>query len=77
MKTNKLIITISTVVIMASTIVVVSCKKEQAPTAQQHNKSTLARIMDFKRQLNEVELNPNNRTITYMSIPDAIWNLEV
>lgn len=76
MKTNKLIITISTVVIMASTIVVVSCKKEQAPTAQQHNKSTLARIMDFKRQLEEVELNPNNRTITYMSIPDAIWNVE-
>lgn len=76
MKTNKLIITITTVAIMASTIVVVSCKKEQAPTAQQHNKSTLARIMDFKRQLNEVELNPNNRTITYMSIPDAIWNLE-
>ena len=76
MKNSKRFLAIIILAIVATTVAFVSCKKEQAPTAQQHNKSTLARIMDFKRQLNEVELNPNNRTITYMSIPDAIWNLE-
>ncbi len=76
MKNSKRFLAIIILAIVATTVAFVSCKKEQAPTAQQHNKSILARIMDFKRQLNEVELNPNNRTITYMSIPDAIWNLE-
>ena len=75
MKKTNLLIAIA-VIFMASAITIVSCKKEQVPDTPNQEKSTLARILDFKRQLEEVELNPNERTVTYMSIADAVWNIE-
>ena len=75
MKKRNLFITIA-LVIVAATVAFVSCKKEQVPIAQNQDKSTLARIKDFKRQLEAIELNPDSRTVTYMSIPDAVWNIE-
>lgn len=75
MKKRNLFITIA-LVIVAATVAFVSCKKEQTPVASNQGKSTLARIKEFKRQLEAVELNPDSRTVTYMSIPDAVWNIE-
>ena len=71
MKKRSLFITFA-VVIVAATVAFVSCKKEQAPIVPNQDKSTLARIKDFKRQLEAVELNPDSRTVTYMSIPHFI-----
>lgn len=75
MKKRSLFITFA-VVIVAATVAFVSCKKEQVPIAQNQDKSTLARIKDFKRLMEEVEANPNERTVSYISIPDAVWNIE-
>ena len=55
---------------------IVSCQKEQMPSTTQQSRSTHTRIKDFQRQLKAVESNPYAKTVTYMSIADAVWNIE-
>ena len=55
---------------------IVSCQKEQMPSTTQQGRSTHTRIKDFQRQLKAVESNPYAKTVTYMSIADAVWNIE-
>ena len=76
MKRLNSIIAILGLAIIATAVAVVSCKKEQAPDTRNQSQVALARIKDFKRQLEQVGLNPNERSVSYMSIPDAVWNLE-
>ena len=76
MKRLNSIIAILGLAIIATAVTVVSCKKEQAPDTRNQSQVALARIKDFKRQLEEIGLNPHERTVSYMSIPDAVWNLE-
>lgn len=76
MKNTKSIIAIIVLAILTTTVAVVSCKKEQAPDTRNQSKTTLVQILDFKRQLEEVGVNPNEKTVSYMSIPDAVWNIE-
>lgn len=76
MKTSKPIIAIIVLAIVATAVAVVSCKKEQVPDTRNQSKTTLVQILDFKRQLEEIGLNPNEKTVSYMSIPDAVWNIE-
>lgn len=56
----------------------VGCKKEQIPEAieTRQDKTTLDRIMDFKQQLETVKENHDEKDVSYMSIAEAIWNLE-
>ena len=75
MKKHSLLIAAMTVVVAISTAFV-SCKKEQAPTEAVQSDATLARIMDFKEQLEAAKANPNEKSVGYMSIDDAVWNLE-
>ena len=76
MKTRKTLIAILAMAILVTAVAVVSCKKEPAPAASEKGRSTLARIKDFKRQLEAAGQNPNEKSVTYMSIDDAIWSLE-
>ena len=76
MKQNNTLLAIIAMVIMGIAAFFVSCKKEQAPTESPKSDETLARIMDFKHQLEAAEATSNGRTVTYMSIADAVWNLE-
>ena len=76
MKNNRTFIAIIAMALMITAIAIVSCKKEPTPVATNQGKSTLARIRDFQRQLEAVGENPNEKTVTYMSIADAVWNVE-
>lgn len=76
MKNTKSIIAIIVLAILTTTVAVVSCKKEQAPDTSNQSEAILAQIQGFKSQLEAVGANPNERSISYMSIPDAVWNIE-
>ena len=76
MKTRKTLIAILAMAVLVTAVTVVSCKKEPAPAASEKGRSTLARIKDFKRQLEAAGQNPNEKSVTYMSIDNAIWSLE-
>ncbi len=66
------------IIVATAAAFMVGCKKEQMPQAieAREDETTLARIMDFKRQLEAVEVTSTGRTVTYMSIADAVWNIE-
>ena len=76
MKNPRLILAVIAMAIVATAMAVVSCKKEPPPTASDKDKSPLARIMNFKNQLETVEKENGTRMTAYMSIPDAVWSLE-
>lgn len=64
------------IIAFVSLVTFVSCNKEQTTTATIQSEATLDCIMDFKHQLEAVEADSNERTVTYMSIADAVWNVE-
>lgn len=66
------------IIVATAAAFMVGCKKEQMPEAVEarEDETTLARIMDFKRQLEAVEATPNEKTAAYMSVADAVWNIE-
>lgn len=76
MKHNNTLLAIVAMAILGIATVFVSCKKEQAPTESPKCDKTVARIMDFKYKLEAVEATSSGRTITYMSVADAVWNVE-
>ena len=70
---------VAALIIVATTAAfMVGCKKEQMPEAVEarEDETTLDLIKDFKSQLEAVEATPNERTAAYMSVADAVWNLE-
>ena len=61
--------------------VVVSCQKEKAdetPATQKDSSSqeAIARIVDFKQQVEFHKAHPGMRTTSFVSIKDAVWNIE-
>lgn len=66
------------IIVATAAAFMVGCKKEQMPQAieAREDETTLARIMDFKCQLEAVEATPNEKTAAYMSVADAVWNIE-
>lgn len=74
-KTTCLYAFIATTIMLVA-ITIVSCQKEQDATVLPTEKSTLARIKEFQRQMDAVESNHYEKTVTYMSIADAVWNIE-
>ena len=70
---------VATMIIVATVATfLVGCKKEQIPEAieTRQDKTTLDRIMDFKQQLETVKEVHDEKDVSYMSIADAVWNLE-
>ena len=74
-KTTCLYAFIATTIMLVA-ITIVSCQKEQDATVLPTEKSTLDRIREFQRQMDAVESNHYEKTVTYMSIADAVWNIE-
>ena len=86
MKKTSFLVTIL-LVIMAAAVAVVSCKKE-SPSAMPINQgqtsvssnttaeSTIARIMDFKGQMEYYRAHPDTRDGESTIVEDAIWNME-
>ena len=56
----------------------VSCSKKEDPTdaVVKQGEATVARVMDFKQMLEAAKTNVDAKTAVYMSIADAVWNLE-
>lgn len=56
----------------------VSCSKKEDPTdaVVKQGEATVARVMDFKQMLETAKANADAKTAVYMSIADAVWNLE-
>lgn len=70
---------VAAMIIVATTAAfMVGCSKKEDPNnvAVKQGEATLARIMDFKHQLEVAETNLDERSVSYMSIADAVWNLE-
>ncbi len=49
---------------------------DTAIDAVKHGEATLTRIMDFKSLLEEAKANPDAKSTGYMSVADAVWNVE-
>ena len=61
--------------------VAVSCQKEkndETPATQKdsYTQEAIERIMDFKQQVEFHKAHPSSRTTSFVSIEDAVWNLE-
>ena len=57
-------------------VAVTSCKKEQANTDLANGEATLARILDFKEQVDYYKANPNVKDGQTITLDEAIWNIE-
>lgn len=57
-------------------ITTVSCKKEQTTTDTAQGEATLARIMDFKQQVDYYKANPDVKDGEAVTLDEAIWNIE-
>ena len=73
-KTNPIIIT----ALLAVAALMTGCSKTEdtASEALKQGEATLARIMDFKSLLEEAKANPDAKSTGYMSVADAVWNVE-
>ena len=67
---------IATLMVFATTVAGCTKTEDTANEAVQQGEATLARIMDFKQQMEEAKANPAMKSTTYMSIADAVWNVE-
>lgn len=54
----------------------VSCKKEQATIDTSQGEATLARIMNFKQQVDYYKANPAIKDGESVTLDEAIWNIE-
>lgn len=64
--------------LLMAAAVITGCTKTEDPVDEslKQGEATLARIMDFKSQMEEAKANPNAKSSTYMSVADAVWNVE-
>ena len=74
MKRLYLLLVILLVASMA--ITTVSCKKEQATIDTSQGEATLARIMNFKQQVDYYKANPAIKDGESVTLDEAIWNIE-
>lgn len=74
MKRLYLLLVILLVASMA--ITTVSCKKGQATTETAQGEATLARIMNFKQQVDYYKANPAIKDGESVTLDEAIWNIE-
>lgn len=72
-KTHQLIITL-----LVCAAVMTACTKTEdtANEAVRQGEATIGRIMDFKQQMEEAKANPGMKSTSYMSMTDAVWNVE-
>ncbi|MBR4560549.1 MAG: hypothetical protein IKO23_01370 [Bacteroidales bacterium] len=57
-------------------VTTVSCKKEQATIDTSQGEATLARIMNFKQQVDYYKTNPDVKDGESVTLDEAIWNIE-
>lgn len=65
-----------TLLVASMAITTVSCKKEQTTTETAQGEATLARIMDFKQQVDYYKANPDVKDGEAVTLDEAIWNIE-
>ncbi len=73
---KKVYLFLITLLFASTAITMVSCKKEQATTDMSQGEATLARIMNFKQQVDYYKANPTVKDGESVSLDDAIWNIE-
>lgn len=72
-KTHQII----TVLVAVVTLLTGCTKTENSVNkALKQGEATMNRIMDFKTQMEEAKTNPEMKSVVYMSIADALWNVE-
>lgn len=72
-KLSQFLKTLPAVVIV---LTMASCNKEQTNTELAQGEATLARIMDFKQQVDYYKANPAIKDGETMTLDEAIWNIE-
>lgn len=65
-----------TLLVASMAITTVSCKKEQTTTETAQGEATLARIMNFKQQVDYYKANPDVKDGEAVTLDEAIWNIE-
>ena len=73
---KRLYLLLVTLLVASMAITTVSCKKEQTTTETAQGEATLARIMDFKQQVDYYKANPNVKDGEAVTLDEAIWNIE-
>lgn len=73
---KRLYLLLITLLVACMAITTVSCKKEQTTTETAQGEATLARIMDFKQQVDYYKANPDVKDGEAVTLDEAIWNIE-
>ena len=73
---KRLYLLLVTLLVASMAITTVSCKKEQTTTDTAQGEATLARIMDFKQQVDYYKANPDVKDGESVTLDEAIWNIE-
>ena len=73
---KRLYLLLVTLLVASMAITTVSCKKEQTATDTAQGEATLARIMDFKQQVDYYKANPDVKDGEAVTLDEAIWNIE-
>lgn len=73
---KRLYLLLVTLLVASMAITTVSCKKEQTTTDTAQGEATLARIMDFKQQVDYYKANPDVKDGEAVTLDEAIWNIE-
>jgi len=73
---KKLSLLLKTLLLAVVMVALASCEKEQTNTELVQGEATLARIMDFKQQVDYYKANPAVKDGETMTLDEAIWNIE-
>ena len=73
---KRLYLLLVTLLVASMAITTVSCKKEQTTTETAQGEATLARIMNFKQQVDYYKANPAIKDGESVTLDEAIWNIE-
>ncbi|MCR5040393.1 MAG: hypothetical protein K6A94_13800 [Bacteroidales bacterium] len=73
---RKTLQTIITLLVCAAVMTACTKTEDTANEAVRQGEATIGRIMDFKRQMEEAKANPGMKSTSYMSMTDAVWNVE-
>lgn len=67
---------IATIMVFAAVMTGCTKTEDTATEALKQGKATIERIMDFKSRMEEAKANPGMKSTTYISVDDAVWNVE-
>ena len=73
---RKTLQTITAMLVCAAVVTACSKTENTADEAVRKGEATMERIMDFKQQMEEAKANPGMKSTVYMSVDDAVWNVE-